>query len=150
MNTIRRLLRALRISGKDSVQEDYERRRKALRERKASRSEFEDLQSEYDFHWADLYAQKEAVYTRKLVSRAWKLRVPIPEKHGPGGDFWASSPDWGNEYLTQKGIAVIRENIRTEEKWLREGQRIWIQVLGSAAGLVGAITGLVAVFMALG
>jgi aspartate/methionine/tyrosine aminotransferase len=50
----------------------------------------------------------------------------------------------GRMYLTTKGIAALREEIRRELKARHEARSQWVVWLSALTGVIGAITGLVA------
>lgn len=102
------------------------------------------------FHLLDLqeeYEWEEVKFTRKLVRRARQLRVDIPPR--PVNDWtsehWILSQSQGDWYLTSAGINIVREAIRTEKRWQREQRAHYITWFTAIAGLIGTITGLVAV-----
>ena len=63
-----------------------------------------------------------------------------------------ANEDWvkGSEgywYLTPIGIAKLRKDKREEEKWRREGRAHQIQWVAAIGGVIGTITGLIAVLL---
>lgn len=111
------------------------------------------LQDEHSFELAIIWEDQESFYTDQLLKKARRLRVsipPIPKSIGfleyePSED-WTRGPQ-GSWCLTVAGIAKVREEIRREEKWRREGRAHWVLWLSAIGGVIGSLTGLVAVFL---
>jgi hypothetical protein len=82
----------------------------------------------------------------RITDLADKLDVELPDEHEP--DVWILPPSIGT-VLTTKGRALVRQRIYEEQtrrfelrvKWLK----ILAPVIAALAGLVGTITGLIAV-----
>jgi hypothetical protein len=97
----------------------------------------------------ELHGEEEDAYlTRKLLSEARRLWIPepplfinlLPSEH------WYQSQNSGRWYLTrQKGMTALREAIRTEGKAAHEARSRWVVWITATTGLIGAVTGLVAV-----
>ncbi|MHA7882763.1 hypothetical protein [Nitratireductor rhodophyticola] len=100
-------------------------------------------QVEEDKRWEMELVRDEisVLVTRYLIARADKMFLPHPQ-YGQGKDFWANSRQLGTQYLTPKGITEIRNTIRTERA---DASSYWVTLLSAATGLVGALTGLVAI-----
>ncbi|MDP3027901.1 MAG: hypothetical protein Q8O04_00075 [Deltaproteobacteria bacterium] len=80
---------------------------------------------------------------RYLISIATRMLLPVPpviseEK----GGRWEQSDVTGKWQLTSEGMRELRQLIRTEKKESTELLTRWITII---VGLIGAITGLVAV-----
>ncbi len=105
------------------------------------------LQDEHRFE-IDMHDEEEdAYFTKKLLHRARRLRVPIPHRYNEDqseSEFWSEGHYTGSWYLTTKGVAALREEIRNELKARHETRSHWVVWLSALTGLVGAITGLVA------
>jgi hypothetical protein len=76
-----------------------------------------------------------------LVTQANRLFIPIPERTEEA--MWRESSYGEGHLLTSRGISTLRVSIRTEQKARRE---FVVTVLATLIGIIGAITGLVAVF----
>jgi len=61
------------------------------------------------------------------------------------------SEDWteGHEgiWLSDQGIAKVREEVRKEEKWRQEQRAHWMQFGIALTALIGALSGWVAFFL---
>ena len=51
----------------------------------------------------------------------------------------------GYFYLTDEGLAAVREEIEKEQKRRREARAHWVRWVSALTGLIGTITGLFAV-----
>ena len=73
--------------------------------------------------------------------------MPIPHRCSSDGSeslFWYTGRQTGGEYLTNEGIKALRKEIRQESNALHEDRSKWVVWVTAATGLIGAITGLVA------
>jgi hypothetical protein len=98
----------------------------------------------------DEYEWQEILFTRKLLSRARKLRVerpPRPQAGDMASEYWSVSQVHGEWYLTAAGVVKLRDAIRAEERWLREQRAHYLAWVTPIIGLIGALTGLLAVVM---
>lgn len=87
--------------------------------------------------------------THQLLQKARKLKVPIPHRtvsDPDGDDIWTQGHQTGNWYLTDKGYSYMRLAIRSEIKERHEIRAHWVVWISVLTGLVGAVTGLLAVF----
>lgn len=92
--------------------------------------------------------EEDSHLTKQLRRKARRLRVPIPRvcnEDGSISDQWYEGSQTGGWYLTDAGIRSLREEIRKEQKARHEGRAQFIVWLSAITGIVGAITGLVAV-----
>jgi hypothetical protein len=94
------------------------------------------------------YESDEIEFTRKLVRVARSLRVSVPAR--PFGDddseHWILSQTNGDWYLTESGIGQVRDAIRSEARWRREQRSHYLAWVSAITGLLGTLTGLIAVF----
>lgn len=79
--------------------------------------------------------------TQYLRHKAEKKFLPVPPLNDKDG-FWKQGQYTGKWYLTNKGITELQSLIRKDGKEKREMFSYWISIL---FGLIGAITGLIAV-----
>jgi len=102
------------------------------------------------FFELDLHSEDEDSYfTQKLLAQARRLRVPIPHRTSgkdAENEFWYEGHNTGRWYLTNKGIASLREEIRKELKARHEARTHWMFWLTGLTGVIGALTGLVALW----
>lgn len=101
----------------------------------------------------ELHEEDEDAYiTRRLISKARRLRVPIPHRRNSDGlesEHWYESYHTGRWHLTETGIATLRNDIRNEIKARHESKLHWVAWLSAITGVIGAITGLIAVYYGL-
>lgn len=93
----------------------------------------------------DLYEWKRLIQTRYLRAKADKLLVQMPSVDDPemyNQVEWDKDPS-EPQYLTDKGIRVLRASIEEETKHRREAVSYWF---GIAVGVIGALSGLVSAF----
>ena len=79
--------------------------------------------------------------TQYFRHKAEKKFLPVPPINDKDG-FWEQGQYTGKWYLTKKGITELQSLIRKDGKEKREMFSYWISIL---FGLIGAITGLIAV-----
>jgi hypothetical protein len=79
--------------------------------------------------------------SRYLVNKANKRVLPVPPLSEKDG-LWERSNFTGRHHLTDKGITEIRKMIRRDTK---ESLDIFSPYIGILFGLIGAVTGLIAV-----
>ena len=111
------------------------------------KAKIESLERDHRFE-IDLHDEDEDAYiTRKLLAKARRLRVPIPHHYNEDkteSEHWYEGRYTFRLYLTTKGVAAIREEIRRELKARHEARAHWVVWLSALTGVIGAITGLVA------
>ena len=93
--------------------------------------------------------EEDAHVTTALLRKARRLRVPIPHARNDDGskaDQWYEGSQTGRLYLTDAGIKAIREEIRRELKARHEGRTQLVVWMSALTGVIGAITGLIAVW----
>jgi hypothetical protein len=108
----------------------------------------EALEAEMRFE-LDLQSEEEASYlTRQLLRSARRLHVPIPPVYGQDGaesEQWYQGSQTGRWCLSLSGIRELREEIRPEQKARHERRAQLVVWISAFTGIIGAITGLVAV-----
>jgi hypothetical protein len=125
------------------TRQEYARKAEEYRSDKTKTSE--DMQALSADEYFESKMIDEAVdlfLSDRLLDQATDYDVEIPHAE----DFWAYTDDGTRRYLKAKARADLRELIhqakaRSFEEWAR-----WIPVVMALAGLIGVITGLVAVF----
>ena len=92
------------------------------------------------------FEDREIAYSKQLLSEARQLRVPVPPPPYSYGEseHWHMSAQ-GERYLSERGIGTVRKLIRSERRWLQEQRSHWIAWLTVLTGVIGALTGLLAV-----
>ncbi|MHB1731667.1 MAG: hypothetical protein ACYCVG_12080 [Leptospirillum sp.] len=111
----------------------------------------EELRHTCQFEIETIAGEEEEFFTNQLVNKARRLRVPVPtyldeDRNISNSDYWeirAGIP----YYLTPLGISKIRDDIRKEERWRLEVRASRVVWLSAIIGILGALTGLVAVWL---
>lgn len=116
--------------------------RMAQKEHKAK----EDIQSlEYQSYFEECMLDEEIsiLATDNLIRKARRRFIPIPPHETEG--MWGRCEKISNRYvLTNKGISELRSSLRKDRK---EQVELYVMIIAILTGVVGAITGLVAVIM---
>jgi hypothetical protein len=106
-----------------------------------------ELESSHMFELQMHDEDEDSFITRRLLSKARRLRVPIPRRYNQDGshsDLWYEGSNTGRSCLTTEGMSTLREQLRKEVKARHELRSQWTVWLAALTGLIGAITGLVA------
>jgi hypothetical protein len=114
------------------------------------RLKVEALQRDHQLE-IDLYDEEEDFYlTNNLLAKARRLRVPIPHRYNDDkteSEHWYQGQYIGKWYLTTIGFSSLRDEIRREEKARHEARAHWVVWLSALTGVIGAITGLIALLV---
>ena len=100
-------------------------------------------QSEYQF----LEEDEASFHSRQLLGRARQLRIPTPPIFDGAvlsADYRRSGLDGHRYYLSLAGEQKVRSAIREEEKYRSELWARRLPYITALSGLIGTITGLVA------
>jgi hypothetical protein len=110
----------------------------------------QELEQSYRFE-IDMHAEEEdALITKKLLQSARRLRVLVPQRYNYDKNEkyqWYEGRFSGEWYLTAEGIAALRDEIRREQKARQESRSHLIVWISALTGIVGAISGLVALLI---
>jgi len=107
-----------------------------------------EIHSRYSHDRACTSENLEDLQTERLLrqARALDVALPSPRPHGldheSGDENWWLGSVMGGWYLTPEGRRRLRQAVRAEQKDSRENASFWF---GIVIGLIGALTGLVAV-----
>lgn len=121
--------------------------------RSGDKAKVASLEEDRRFELAVYDEEDDAYITQNLVRQAQRLRVPIPHRFNEDrseSEYWEEGRYVTRAYLTRKGIAVLREEIRKELKARGEARSHWIAWLSAMTGVIGAVTGLLAVWFKTG
>jgi len=132
-------VRSLQKARRDNLQSLQKR----LREAKKHRVSNDEIASIYATHGPEdsfYEAEIHQLWTRYLQERAERLMLPLPSLDDESS--WEKSHVVPGYLLTRKGIDEVRKSIRNEVQERRSG---WLTWLAALTGLIGAISGLVAV-----
>jgi len=113
--------------------------------------DYNEVQSLKSAMWFELDLQREeedAHQSKQLLRKAMRLRVPSPPLHLDNGEdsgYWYEGSQTGGRYLTVTGFREVRSEIRQEQKSRHEQWAHLVVWISAVTGVIGAITGLVAV-----
>jgi hypothetical protein len=128
------------------TQRDEHRAIEAARRNGATAVELHNLKSEWFHTGFTLHQELETIYTQRLVAKAHRLRVPIPQKparaDATANEHWEFGMESVNWYLKPDGYRKLGAEIRAERKARHE---MWLPWLTLIASLIAAITGLVVI-----
>ena len=101
----------------------------------------------WQFEYQLLEEDEASFHSRQLLARARELRIPTPpvfEGDIMSPDYQQSSLKGHRYYLSLAGEQKVRSAIREEEKYRSERWTRRIPYITALSGLIGTITGLVA------
>ncbi len=108
----------------------------------AKRDEYQRLREEEGSEVSPILEEIDSLRTKTFCRSANKLLVPQPDYNNK--EFWEKRYYGYGKNLTDKGLWEIKKLIREEKRQRREGFVVWMATL---TGIIGAITGLVAVIL---
>lgn len=134
----------------DQIKRAYDRDVEHLRQKGASQDEIQGLLQDASFETDMAQEQIQIILSARLFHEANRLGIPSPRYTDAGSDLWEQAHN-GQIYLSVKGQSYLRSSIRQEEKERREATAFWVKdilvpVLSMLLGIIGATTGLVAIF----
>ena len=123
---------------------EFRRELKVQNEKGVSPSGLDTIRNHWHYESTLIDEERRQLITDKYFRKANRLFVPTPP-FTPEDDnkIWKHSN--GFLYLTDEGLATVREEIEKEQKRRREARAHWIQWLLALTGLIGTIIGLFAV-----
>jgi len=108
-----------------------------------ARDKIESRRADAYFEYSYAQEQIDELVTNHMIAIAKKLMIEQPEYSDDS--MWAEARYVGrNKILSEKGIAKLRSDIRKERN---ERVNLWIPWITTIIGLVGALTGLMAILM---
>jgi len=122
---------------------------KALR-KSGNRERVESVEGDHRFELQLIEEEQDQLYTRQLLAQARRLRVPTPRLYEEGrkpSSSWEEGHHFGKWQLTETGTAQLRDEIRKELRWRFERRVHWVAWLSAITGVLGALTGLIAVLL---
>jgi 5-formyltetrahydrofolate cyclo-ligase len=130
----------------------YEKQRKHIKKYQAiiskarkenqSPEQIEFLKSEDDFGYLEYEEEINLLITRNLLRKANNLMIPLPSYSNE--EMWERCDHNSGHYLTRKGMSEIKASIRQEK---RENMALYLPWITALIGIIGAITGLMAVIL---
>lgn len=165
MNRYKRVIQWLRLGVRDretsrkkrSFDGAYKELDKAYDKAKSDGLKDQELNGFVSDYWFEVnWAEEEyrIHLTRKLTSEATRMFIPTPERdtskdsHEDENGFWEFGWVLRNQwFLTDKGVDVLRRQIRSEKKERFETVARWVTLL---IGLLGAVMGVISLINAIG
>ncbi len=120
-------------------------RRKAVKNGGSPQDVWDD--GNWQFEYQFLEEDEASYHSRTLLQRARQLRLPTPaimDEKGLTEDYIASGLDGHRYFLSLAGEQKLRSAIREEERYRSERWTRRIPYVTALSGLIGTITGLVA------
>jgi hypothetical protein len=118
--------------------------RKKMRDAQRAKAPGEAIESIHD-DWmvedAFIADEQDLRFTRKSLRLAKRLRVPYPDD----SDCWEETRTTGERILSAKGTEQLRMALREEQRWRQERRAHWIAYIAALTGVIGAVSGLIAV-----
>lgn len=118
----------------------------AARRKGVTARELHDLETDWFHKQIELQQWLDSIYTKRLVAKANRLRLPIPQKparrDAEANEYWVFGMENADWYLTPAGYKKLRAEIRAEQKARHE---IWLPWLTLIASSIAAITGMIVV-----
>jgi hypothetical protein len=113
----------------------------------------QSLESDHRFEIAVHEEDEDGYVTRQLLSKARRLRIPIPHLYDENQNeskHWYQGHMSGRWYLSPQGEAALRDEIRKELKARHDARSQWVVWISVLTGLIGALTSLVALLSGTG
>jgi len=116
------------------------------REKAAFESQ-EAVENDWMFERSLIAEEEDEIFTRRTLHQARALRISVEFEK----EDWETTSTSSRRVLSDRGTARYREKIREELRWKQDRRAHFVSMMTSAitpiVGIVGAITGLVAVLM---
>lgn len=113
--------------------------------------ETECAQSDWRFENALIDEEENQVVSQNLIREARRHRIPLPpyDVNETGEGYWEEGQAFGGKYLNDHGVLKLRKEIRVERKADNELRAHWIAWLAALTGVIGAVSGLIAILSSL-
>ena len=133
---------------RDSLQRSYDNDLAALRARKASSDDISQHEAEEVHFMGEEQEAIDIFMSDKLLEEGTKYDVRIPASDDR--EFWVVSTPFSRSYLKPAGRNRVRRLIDEEKERRFNVKTLWVTkffvpLLAALVGIIGAITGLVAV-----
>ncbi|MDF3116327.1 MotA/TolQ/ExbB proton channel family protein [Burkholderia semiarida] len=129
------------------IDTQYGRELRQAERENASLAAQESIEQNWLYELSFISEEEDEIFTRRTMREARVLRISVAYEK----DDWETTSTSGRRVLSDTGTARYREKIRDELRWRQERRAHWVSMLTSVLapfiGVIGAITGLVAVFI---
>lgn len=108
----------------------------------------QSLEIDRRFEIEQIEEEDNQLLSGQLIRQARRLRVPIPHRFkedGKPSEHWYEGQYLGGWYLTNEGVARLRDEIRKERRARQDSRAHWVVWVSALTGVIGALTGLIAV-----
>jgi len=122
----------------------YETRRDEYRKLHADAEQLRELSDNEIYELGTLDEKIHQLYSQHIIARAERYLLPIPEIQDPDGE-WEIGRITGGFCLQREALSSLLSAIRVEQNHRREAAQAKLMWMAASTGLIGAITGLVAV-----
>lgn len=122
--------------------ETYRKKRELLPKGPSRHDALEKIISDEQIDVMEANEEISYLTTSHLIEEAQRLIVPIPQRGN--SQYWFVDDAFGRTHLTTEGVIKLRSDIRAERK---AGRELPMSLLPMAIGLLGALTGLLAVIL---
>lgn len=130
----------------DQIKRSYDRDVESLTQKGESQDEIQSILQNTAFETDMAQEQIQIILSARLFHEANRLGIPSPRYTDPDSDLWERSYR-GQVYLSFKGQPELRSSIRKEKKERWEARALILKDIAvPITGIIGVITGLVAVF----
>ncbi len=122
----------------------------AIARKTNDKEKLQSLERDHRFELEMHDEEEDANLTNSLLAKARRIHVPVPHRYNSDkteSEHWYEGHYTGRWSLTARGVAALRDEIRREAKARHEGRAQWVVWLSALTGVIGAITGLVALLM---
>jgi len=99
----------------------------------------------YDIDYLPIFEEIEEIRTGRFLTKVRSYGIPYIHWWDDKKEEYWEEGHYGTHFLTVNGYHKLRAEIREEQKARREEIIGWIPLITAAAGLLGIITGLLAV-----
>jgi hypothetical protein len=131
------------FSQKEAIRNSYADDIRKAQKAKKSQDDIKSLESSSYFEESMVDEEISLLATDYLIGKATRRFVPIPSRETEG--MWNQCNNISDRYiLTRQGISELRSSLRKEQK---EKIELVVMILAVLTGIIGAVTGLVAVIM---
>lgn len=139
--------RAIRLSWQKTLADRMYRKNIAIAKKSKDTQKVKSLESDRRVEIDFIEEDEDQLLTGRLVRQAKRLRVPIPHRYKDGlpSDHWYEGNYMGGWNLTNEGFSKLREEIRKELLARHNSRTQWIFWVPALTGVIGALTGLIAV-----
>ena len=129
---------------KSNIYDLYERRRDEYRDLNADAEQLRELGNNEVYELCTIDENIHQLYSRHIIARAERYLLPIPGLQDPEGE-WEIGRITGGFCLRRETMSALLSAIRVEQNHRRQVAQANLVWIAASIGVLGAVTGLVAV-----